>query len=209
MAGIKDNFIYLVCDYATTTILLTTKDMELATSLSAGILNSYVKTFSPENTNPTILLLLNNVAKHYYLKDPNVIDEMMESSVTPDLINKKKLIQRRSNLMAHWVRLCKTTYRQQKIFLDPVITALLDTELSKCVDEPTNLIHELASIMEVDVDTYMDDMRLKLDSVRNMKLRISTVFDKYRNKLNSLKQTEELRQAYRDGVKELISNAHI
>lgn len=205
----KRNFIYLVCDYATTNILLTTKEIEVANALSAGILNTYVKAFYPENTNPAVLMMLNNVSKHYYLKELTYIDEMLPSSVSEEIINRKKLIQRRKVLMSNWVELCKVSYGRDQIFIDASIVPIIDLELSRSTETPTNLMHELANIMEVDTQFYMDDMRLKIDSTRNMRLRISTVFDKYKNKLNSLTDSEELRQAYRDGVAELVSNAHI
>lgn len=205
----KRNFVFLVCDFATNGVLLVTKDLVLANSLSVGVINTYIKAFSPENSNPTVLMLLNNINKHYYIKDANLLDEMLPSSVSQDLRDRKVLIQRRKNLMAHWVEICKVTYERQLFSIDSSVDYILDTELSKSAVEPTTIIHELAGIMEVGTQSFIDDAKMRLESIRAVKLRINTVFEKYRNILNSLKDSKELQQAYKNGITELITNAYI
>jgi hypothetical protein len=205
----KNQYSYFVVDHATSGILLSTGSSILANALADGVLNTHVRQFRVDNSQTTVLMMLNNANKHYYLKNPSTIMELPELNTTSDYLEGKRLIQVRKNSMKNWLEQCTKTLERRRTFFSDIVD-LLGPELQKCTeDTPTDIINDMAYVAGVDPITYMDDLRLKVDSAISIKARVHALFEKHKDKLNSLSDAEELKTCYKEAVSELLTNAYI
>ena len=208
MAYAKKTPLYLVCEHRSNGIMVSSTDPIVANSLCLAAPNSYVKmTFVEDNQKP-IMLVLDSLVRYYKLREGLVIEEMMPEEVTDIFTETKTHLLRIKHTMARWIDLCTITINKQTTAMCSETEMLMIEELHKCDGVPNEIIIELAQIRGVPVDQYFAQTTARYTLIKNAKLRLLAVFEKYRDKISTC-TAEELQSVYNQGAGELLTYAFV
>lgn len=208
MAYVKKTPIYLVCEHRSNGILVSSTDSLVANSLCLAANNSYVKMTFVEQNQMSIMLVLDSLIRYYKLREGLVIEEMMPEEVTDIFVETKKDLLRIKHIMTRWIDLCTITINKQTTALCSETETLMIEELYNCNGVPSQVITELAQIKGVPVDEFMRVATANYNNIKNTKLRLLAVFEKYRDKL-SVCNEDELQNTFNQGAGELLTYAFV
>jgi hypothetical protein len=208
MAYVKKTPVYLVCDHRSNGILVSSTDSLVANSLCLAASNSYVKMTFVENNQMSIMLVLDSLIRYYKLREGLVIEELMPEEVTEVFLESKKKLLRIKHTMHRWIDLCTITINKQTTALCSETESLMIEELYNCNGVPSQLISELAQIKGVPVDVYISTSTATYNNIKNSKLRLLAVFEKYRDKISTCPE-EELQNVFNAGAGELLTYAFV
>lgn len=208
MAYAKKTPLYLVCEHRSNGIMVSSTDPIVANSLCLAAPNSYVKmTFVEDNQKP-IMLVLDSLVRYYKLREGLVIEEMMPEQVTDIFIETKKHLLRIKHTMSRWIDLCTVTINKQTTAMCSETEMLMIEELHKCDGVPNEVITHLAEIRGIPVEDYFAQTTARYTEIKNAKLRLLAVFEKYRDKISTCAE-DDLQNVFSQGAGELITYAFV
>lgn len=206
MAYAKKTPIYLVCEHRSNGIMVSSTDAIVANSLCLAANNSYVKMTFVEDNHRSIMLVLDSLIRYYKLREGLVIEEMMPEEVTDIFVETKQHLLRIKHTLTRWIDLCTMTINKQTTAMCSETEMLMIEELHKCGDTPNDVIIELAQIRGIPVDVYFAQVKARYDVIKLTKLRLLTVFEKYRDKISTA-TPETLQDTFDMGAGELLTYA--
>lgn len=115
----------------------------------------------------------------------------------------------RQNAFVQWETLTANALTSRNKYMWPEFGSYMEVELLKCSPELgqyTPAVEEYARILEMPIDQAFKELKLKIESDTNIKIRIQALAEKWKRRINQGTTAEELNGIRRDMANEFLPN---
>lgn len=206
--------LYLIISYENLCIYTVVDSASVANALVASSIDTFVRAISPANcSNYDICTeehFYNNVCK--IATGKGMIMESSENDVSKEWLINRNILRARKNIFKVWEIYTANALVRVQRYQWGGFTALAASELEKCDlknQKYTIMIEEFARIVDLPIDQFCKDLKLKLEADNITKFRITALAEKWKNKINHARSKQDLSTIVPEMHQEFNSNSFI
>jgi hypothetical protein len=155
----------------------------------------------------------------YFYKDvykvatgKNSIMPSSKNDVSKEWLVNQEILRARRNIFKVWESYTANALIRVQRYQWDGFTALANSQLEKCDvsnDKYTIMLEEFARVVELPVDQFCKDLRLKLEADNITKFRITALAEKWKHKINSAQSKQDFTTIIPEMHQEFNSNSFI
>ena len=205
---------YLIISYENLCVYTVVDSPIIANALAGSSIDSYVRAISPV-TCPEYDLCTDE----YFYKDMykvatgkgNIMPSSKDDVSKQWLIN-REILRARNNIFKVWESYTANALIRVQRYQWDGFTALARAELEKCDaanKKYTIMLEEFARVVDLPIDQFCKDLRLKLEADNITKFRITALAEKWKTRINSARSREDFSTIVPEMHQEFNSNSFI
>lgn len=205
---------YLIISYENLCVYTLVDSATIANAIAGSSIDTFIRAINPANC-PNYDICTDDYFYDNVCKIATGKGEIMKSSkddVSKEWLLNREILQARKNIFKVWeIYTANALIRVQRYKWDG-FTSLAESELAKCDlqnQKYTIMIEEFARIIDLPIDQFCKDLKLKLEADNITKFRITALAEKWKHKINNSRSRQDLSSIVPEMHQEFNSNSFI
>lgn len=205
---------YLIISYENLCVYALVDSPIIANAIAGSSIDTFVRAITPTSC-PDYELCTEEYFQNNVLKVATGKGNIMKSSeeeVSKEWLVNREILKARYKIFKVWESYTANALIRVQRYQWSGFTAVASSELEKCDlanNKYTIMIEEFARVVDLPIDQFCKDLRLKLEADNITKFRITALAEKWKTRINNSRTRQELTSIVPEMFQEFNSNSFI